>query len=286
MTTWAEFEASEPAMAATARALLYRGGDGEALLATVGGDAPPRIHPVNIGIVDGALYALVLRSAKLGDLERDGRYALHAHVDPDAPSELMVRGRAREVTDPAVRGVVAATWSFSADESYRLFAFDITDVVLGERPDRDAWPPRYTRYRAVSPAPEGTVATDLRSASLIATIPVADIERAAAFYRDVLGLVHVATSEAGVMGRATDGRVLLYRSQAPPPGHTLAGFEVDGLEPVMDALKARGVRFEDYDFPGLRTVDQVTMIGPERAAWFRDSEGNVLSISEPWSRRV
>ena len=122
----------------------------------------------------------------------------------------------------------------------------------------------------------------LGSASLITTIPVADLDRARAFYEQVLGLEHVATSEAGVLCRAGDGRVLLYASSAPPPGHTLAGFEIEQLEPAMDDLRARGVRFEDYDFPGLRTVDQIGWIGPERAAWFRDSEGNVLSISEPW----
>jgi catechol 2,3-dioxygenase-like lactoylglutathione lyase family enzyme len=125
---------------------------------------------------------------------------------------------------------------------------------------------------------------DLRSAGLIVTIPVADLDRARGFYEDVLGFQHVETSEAGVLCRAGDGRVLLYRSTAPAPGHTLAGFEVDQLEPIIDTLTRRGVVFEDYDVPGLRTVDHIAWIGPERAAWFRDSEGNILSISEPWSR--
>lgn len=75
--------------------------------------------------------------------------------------------------------------------------------------------------------------TDLRTASLIATIPVADLDRARAFYEAMLGFEHVAISEAGVLLRAGDGRVLLYRSTAPPPGHTLAGFDVDRLEPVL-----------------------------------------------------
>jgi catechol 2,3-dioxygenase-like lactoylglutathione lyase family enzyme len=129
----------------------------------------------------------------------------------------------------------------------------------------------------------GMTAT-LRSSGLIVTIPVADLDRARAFYEDVLGFEFVASSEAGVLCRAGDGRVLLYHSAAPTPGHTLAGFEVGRLEPVIDALTQRGVAFEDYDFPGLRTVDHIAWIGPERAAWFRDSEGNILSISEPWSR--
>jgi catechol 2,3-dioxygenase-like lactoylglutathione lyase family enzyme len=125
---------------------------------------------------------------------------------------------------------------------------------------------------------------DLRSAGLIVTIPVADLDRAREFYEGILGFEHVETSEAGVLCRAGDGRVLLYHSTAPAPGHTLAGFEVDRLEPIIDALTQGGVAFEDYDFPGLRTVDHIAWIGPERAAWFRDSEGNILSISEPWSR--
>ena len=135
-----------PALSEAGRALLFRRGDGEALLATVRGDESPRIHPISVGLVDGVLYAFILRSAKLTDLEQDGRYALHAHVDPDAPSEFLVRGRAHEVTDPAVRAAAAASWSFTVDDSYRLFAFDIETALLGERPNQDAWPPRYTRW--------------------------------------------------------------------------------------------------------------------------------------------
>jgi len=126
------------------------------------------------------------------------------------------------------------------------------------------------------------VVTNLRDATLIATIPVRDLDRARAFYLDVLGLEHAATSEAGVLCRSGSSQVLLYSSTGAPPEHTLAGFEVESLEPVVESLKARGVSFEEYDLPGLRTVDHIAWIGPERAAWFRDSEGNILSISEPW----
>lgn len=123
---------------------------------------------------------------------------------------------------------------------------------------------------------------DLGRARLIATIPVRDPARAQVFYVEVLGLEHEATSEAGVLLRVGEARVLLYESAAPAPAHTLAGFEVERLEPVMLRLRARGVEFLDYDYPTLRTVDQIAWIGPERAAWFHDSEGNTLSISEPW----
>jgi len=106
--------------------------------------------------------------------------------------------------------------------------------------------------------------------------------RAQAFYVDVLGLRLEATSEAGVLLSAGDGRILLYERDATAPEHTLAGFEVSALEPITAVLESRGVSFEDYDFPGPRTVDHIAWLGPERAAWFRDSEGNILSISEPW----
>lgn len=147
MTTWAELESQVPELARRGRDLLYRSGEGEAFLATVRDDRAPRIHPINVGIVDGGLYAFILRSAKLSDLATDGRYALHAHVDPAAPSEFGLRGRAREVTDSALRSRVADEWFFEVDDRYRLFTFEIDSALLGTRESPDAWPPRYTRYQ-------------------------------------------------------------------------------------------------------------------------------------------
>src|ERR1700675_2104490 len=113
MTTWAGFAAAAPDIAAEGRRLIYARGDGEALLATVRGDDLPRIHPVNVAIVDDRLYVFVIAgSPKRIDLERDGRYALHTHQDPAAPSELMVRGCARLVDDPDERTRAAANWAF------------------------------------------------------------------------------------------------------------------------------------------------------------------------------
>jgi catechol 2,3-dioxygenase-like lactoylglutathione lyase family enzyme len=125
------------------------------------------------------------------------------------------------------------------------------------------------------------------SARFICPIPVADLEGARAFYTETLGLSFEDESEAGILVVADGGtRILLYRSPGgAPPTHTVAGWEVPKLEPVIEGLKARGVRFEDYDLPGLRTEHHVAWIGPERAAWFRDSEGNILAINEPWVGR-
>jgi catechol 2,3-dioxygenase-like lactoylglutathione lyase family enzyme len=127
----------------------------------------------------------------------------------------------------------------------------------------------------------------LATATLICPIPVVDLERARAFYEGTLGLPFVADSEAGILfGLAGGARILLYRSPGGnQPNHTVAGWEVPELEPAVERLEAAGVSFEDYDLPGLKTEGHIAWIGPERAAWFRDSEGNVLAISEPWTER-
>jgi hypothetical protein len=158
MTTWAEFEAADPRLAEGGRRLLYRSGRGEALLATVRKGDLPRIHPISVAIVDGRLVAFILRSAKRLDLELDGRYALHAHQDPAAPSEFLVRGRARPVDDATRRSAVAAEWYFETDETYRLFEFSIESALLGARPSSDDWPPQYSAWTATAPAPEATAA--------------------------------------------------------------------------------------------------------------------------------
>ncbi len=147
MASWHEFEAAAPEMAAAAHRLMYRNGDGEALLVTVRGDAAPRIHPVNAGVVDGHLYTFVQAgSAKRRDLDEDGRYALHTHMDPAAPSEFMARGHARLVTDAATRAAIASGWFFNVSETYPLYELLVEHAVLGERGTADDWPPVYSSW--------------------------------------------------------------------------------------------------------------------------------------------
>jgi hypothetical protein len=150
MVTWAEFQAAAPDLAAQGRRLFYRGDHGEALLATVRADEPPRIYPISVGIVDDRLYAFINRSPKRRDLATDGRYALHTHQDPAVPREFAVRGRANLVADSDVRSAVAAQWSFEADETYDLFEFSIESALLGLRDGPDEWPPRYTSWSAAA----------------------------------------------------------------------------------------------------------------------------------------
>jgi len=148
MASWADFAAAAPDIAAEGRRLILARGDGEALLATVRGDDLPRLHPVNVAIVDGRMYAFIIaRSPKRLDLELDGRYAMHTHVDPATPSEVALRGRARLVADPAERATVAAGWAFEADDGYALFEFDVEVALLGARATADDWPPSYSSWK-------------------------------------------------------------------------------------------------------------------------------------------
>jgi nitroimidazol reductase NimA-like FMN-containing flavoprotein (pyridoxamine 5'-phosphate oxidase superfamily) len=146
--TWADFKAAAPELAAEGERLLNRGGIGQALHATVRGDEPPRIHPIYFAIADERLYAFILRSPKLRDLEEDGRFALHTHQDPAAPSEFSLRGRAQLVRDEAIRSAVAAGRSFEVDETYGLVEFRIESALLGSRSSAEEWPPRYSSWAA------------------------------------------------------------------------------------------------------------------------------------------
>src|SRR5512143_488979 len=125
LASWADLEAGAPAIADAGRQVLYASGEGAGLLATVRGDAPPRIHPVNVAVVDGGLYTFLLDSAKRRDLVEDGRYALHGHQDPAAPTEFSVRGGARLVPAGALRDRVASVWVFTVRDSFWLFELRI-----------------------------------------------------------------------------------------------------------------------------------------------------------------
>ena len=146
---WSEFATAESELAERGRALIYRRGDGEGLLVTVQGEGLPRVHPINVGVVDGRLVAFIQdRSAKARDLESDGRYALHAVYDPLEPHEFLVRGRALRVTDPATRAAIAKDWFFTVSDAYPLYELMVEHVVVGERATADDWPPRYRLWRA------------------------------------------------------------------------------------------------------------------------------------------
>lgn len=117
--------------------------------------------------------------------------------------------------------------------------------------------------------------------SFAATIPAKDLQGTRKFYEDVLGLQVVMENEAGITYRSGDSVIQLYPTQfAGTAQHTLGGFLVGDLDASVSDLRAKGVTFEEYDMPGLKTENGIAELGGERAAWFKDPEGNILSLSQ------
>ncbi len=111
------------------------------------------------------------------------------------------------------------------------------------------------------------------------TLPATDLERAKRFYTEKLELTPESEAPGGVFYRCGDTRLLVFPSGGVASGtHTQLGWTVDDIEAEVADLKARGVVFEDYDTPYLKTVNSVALTGPIKAAWFKDSEGNLLSL--------
>ncbi|WP_445155097.1 VOC family protein [Arthrobacter sp. Hor0625] len=123
----------------------------------------------------------------------------------------------------------------------------------------------------------------LNNASIMAVLPAKDIDRAKAFYRDKLGVEPSESMEEGTVmytcGQGT--RFLLYQTDnAGTAKNTQMGWETTDLEGEMAELRGRGVVFEDYDFPGLKTENGVATADWGKAAWFLDSEGNIINIAQ------
>jgi len=123
----------------------------------------------------------------------------------------------------------------------------------------------------------------LARAAVTTILPVKDMDRARAFYQEKLGLEPKGFAADGNFLFACGGEAhiaLIPKAEGTKAEHTALSFEVRGIERVIEALKAKGIVFEDYDFPGLKTVDQVCVLGSEKAAWFKDTEGNYLCVHE------
>ncbi len=114
-------------------------------------------------------------------------------------------------------------------------------------------------------------------------LPVTDVDRARTFYSESLGLDYAGTNDEGSAMYSLDGGtqlVLLPRPDAHPSESTAMSFDVDDITAEIGDLESRGVTFEDYDLPDLKTVDHVCVMGSEKAAWFKDPDGNVLCLHQ------
>jgi catechol 2,3-dioxygenase-like lactoylglutathione lyase family enzyme len=131
--------------------------------------------------------------------------------------------------------------------------------------------------------------TMLKNGRVATRLPAQDLERARAFYSEKLGLEPAEEREGGLRYVGPGGEFALFQSAGSAAGdHTQMMWEVDDIESTLRELRSRGVVFEQYDLPGLKTVDGIAEIegqypskgSGERGAWFRDSEGNMLGIGE------
>jgi len=123
----------------------------------------------------------------------------------------------------------------------------------------------------------------LAGSAITTILQVRDSQAAVEFYRDLLGLRYLGTnSEGQELFSAGSGSTLalMPSSEAQPTGSTELSFEVGDIVAEIGELRQRGVRFADYDLPGLKTVEHVCVLGSQKAAWFEDPTGNVLCLHE------
>ncbi len=120
--------------------------------------------------------------------------------------------------------------------------------------------------------------------SVEAAVAVSDLDRAQRFYEDQLGLARGQEEQQGVRYQCAEGtRIFVYLSpeNAGMSSATLAGWFVDDLDETMDELASRGVAFEQYDQPGIKTDERgVFDAGRFRAAWIKDPDGNTMALTE------
>lgn len=122
----------------------------------------------------------------------------------------------------------------------------------------------------------------LATTQVTCMLPVKDLDRARRFYEESLGLQPVGLKPDGKFVYRCGGTeiALFPKPEGTKAEHTALSFQVRDIAAAIRDLKARGVTFADYDFPGLKTVEHVCVLGAEKAAWFNDPEGNILCLHE------
>jgi catechol 2,3-dioxygenase-like lactoylglutathione lyase family enzyme len=118
-------------------------------------------------------------------------------------------------------------------------------------------------------------------------LPVRDLERARDFYVSKLGLEAEGIAADGKLVLRANGTKLglIPKPEGTRAEHTAISFEVPDLVGEIRTLKGRGVAFENYDSPGFKTVDHVLVLGDEKCAWFKDTEGNILCLHQDLRKR-
>jgi predicted enzyme related to lactoylglutathione lyase len=120
----------------------------------------------------------------------------------------------------------------------------------------------------------------LQKSPMYAYIPVADLARARQFYERKVGLTGGREVAGGVTYELGNGTAC-FMYPTPNAGTSKASqafWVVDDVEREVAELKARGVTFEEYDMPGLKTKNGIAVGGGAKTAWFKDTEGNIMAI--------
>jgi catechol 2,3-dioxygenase-like lactoylglutathione lyase family enzyme len=121
----------------------------------------------------------------------------------------------------------------------------------------------------------------LRNARVAARIPVRDLDAARAWYSEKLGLEPAEERPGGLRYEFSNGEFTLFQSSGTSSGdHTQMGWEVDDFDATIEELKSRGVSFEEYGITVVEGNYPSKGGKGERAAWFRDSEGNLLGLGQ------
>ncbi|HJV95631.1 MAG TPA: VOC family protein [Albitalea sp.] len=127
----------------------------------------------------------------------------------------------------------------------------------------------------------------LTNSHITTILPVVQMDRARRFYEDKLGLVPEGEHADGSFTlRSGDGGTvaLIPRPERKAAEYTSLSFEVDDIDREIKDLERRGVKFEDYDLPELKTVNHVFATSEEKCAWLTDTEGNILCIHQDTRR--
>jgi catechol 2,3-dioxygenase-like lactoylglutathione lyase family enzyme len=121
----------------------------------------------------------------------------------------------------------------------------------------------------------------LSTAPIRAYIPVSDVARARRFYEEKIGLRPRQEYAGGVIYECGGTEVFMYPT--PNAGTSRASqafWQVADVEKEVAELKARGVTFEEYDMPGMNKNSGIATAGGAKTAWFKDTEGNILAVSQ------
>jgi catechol 2,3-dioxygenase-like lactoylglutathione lyase family enzyme len=122
----------------------------------------------------------------------------------------------------------------------------------------------------------------LRDAPIVPYLPVANMARARKFYEGTLGLKPKEEYGGGVIYECGKGSwVFMYPSPGAGTSKASTAFwSVEDVVAEVAQLKARGVVFEEYDMPGIKMVNSIATAGGAKTAWFKDSEGNILAVTQ------